>query len=238
MSTASSTTTIDYRRSAWQDALPEAGSVDLAICDPIYDNPDMSYIEAAWEALRPGGSLYIFSDYAGVAQTKLATDAAGFTFQNWLIWGPNDWGGRPSRAWGQKHDDILFYTKPGAIHHFDGQAVAVPKKMTQTAFNPSGRTTKVPNSVWHELGGFSTLAKERVKILGHVARWQKPEKVIERLVLASSRVSDYVWDPFGGVATVATVCAKLGRGCLSTEIDRYVYEAGAKRLKPFLTDAL
>lgn len=222
---------VRYIYSAWQDAQPEPDSVDLVICDPFYEEKNLTYLWSMDSALRPGGSLYVFSDHSGVARTKVFLDGMlTLQFQNWLIWGPNDWGGRSQKRWGQKHDDILFYTKRGAPHYFDGDAVAVPKKMTQQVFNPSGRQTKIPHSVWDDLAGFSTLSSERVKLHGKAAPWQKPERVIERIIQASSKPGDFVYDPFGGVATVPAVCNRLGRDCLSTEMNSDIYAAGCSRL--------
>lgn len=217
----------------WCDYLPDLRTVDLVICDPIYEDPDRSYLWALTQVLRPGGSLYVFADHSGVAQTKVMLDDLKdrVQFQNWIVWGPNDWGGRSRNRWGQKHDDILFYTKRGAAHTFNADAVAVPKKMIQSVFNPSGRKNKIPHSVWNDLAGFSTLSKERVRINGKCAPWQKPERVIERIVLASSNPGDLVLDPFGGVATVPVVCARLDRRCVSTEVLPEVFEAGRRRLE-------
>lgn len=46
---------------------------------------------------------------------------------------------------------------------------------------------------------------------------QKPEKLIAKLVLASSAPGDRVFDPFGGSGTTAAVCKKLGRHYTVTE---------------------
>ena len=223
--------TIWYENRPWQERVwPKA---DLVLFDPIYDDPDLSYLDLT-KNLRAGGSLYAFSDASSVAKLKLALDEnSTLVFQNWIIWGPNDWGGRSKTRWGQKHDDILFYTKKGAPHTFNAEAVSVPKKMTQRIFNPSGRTKKIPNSVWDDLAGFSTTAKERVKLDGHAVPWQKPTKLIERIVKASSPLGGLVLDPFGGVATVPLVCQSLGRSCISTEIDPRVYRVGLDRLETF-----
>ena len=108
--------------------------------------------------------------------------------------------------------------------------VQIPKKMTGQAFNPSGRTTKTPPSVWQDLAGFSTVAKERIRIDGRCVRWQKPERLIERLIIASSDPGDLIVDPFGGVATVPAVCARTDRRCVSCETDPQIHAAGAARL--------
>lgn len=204
--------------------------VDLVICDPIYGSKDLSYISSIEPILRPGGSIYIFGDYARIAETKIEADKH-FRFRNWLIWGPNDWGGRSKTKWPQKHDDILYYVKSGGPVTFSSERVQVAKKMLHPVFNPSGRKTKTPNSVWADLGGFHTTAKERVKMNGKCVRWQKPEKVIERIILASSDEGDLVFDPFGGVATVPVVCSRTRRQFVSYEIDDEVYRIGMKRLE-------
>lgn len=221
---------IDFRHGRWQQVLPTVSEpVDLAICDPIYGDPDRSWIPVVADLLRPGGAIFVFEDASGAAQAKLALDEAGLQFRNWLIW-PNEWGGRPRDRFAQKHDDIFYYTKPGAHHTFNGQAVAVPKVTLSASMNPSGRTTKIPGSVWTDLAGFSTTAKERVRINGKGAEWQKPERLIERLVLAASDPGQLVLDPFGGVATVPAVCARLGRRCISCEADKTRWQAGRDRL--------
>lgn len=222
-----------YLLSAWQDYSWPEKAADLVILDPIYDKIDETIvaIDASAKWLKKGGSLYVFGDSSSVASIKIYLDEVrGWHFQNWLIWGPNDWGGRSSRRFGQKHDDILFYTRNGADHYFDGAAVSVKKKMTQETFNPSGRMFKIPHSVWHDLGGFSTVSLERVKVNGHAVRWQKPQSVIKRIVLASCPQGGMVYDPFAGVATVSAVCKYWNRQCIATENDPEVYEAGLKRL--------
>jgi len=228
---------IEYRNAPWDtlaEEFPE--QADLIICDPIYENEDLSYIETAIQCLRPGGALWVFSDASGVAQTKVELDKH-LKFMNWIIW-ENDWGGRPRNRFGQKHDDILYYTKKGPEPHtFNASAVAIPKKMTNQAFNPSGRTTKIPASVWSDLAGFSTMASERVHLNGHCVRWQKPKKLLERIILSSSNPGDLVLDFFSGVATAPVVCLELDRRCVATEVDKAVYGVGVKRLDQARLDA-
>ena len=103
--------------------------------------------------------------------------------------------------------------------------------MTGASFNPSGRMTKIPTALWDDLAGFSTMANERVQINGHGVRWQKPVKVIERIIRSTSNPGDFVLDFFSGVATVPVVCLELGRTCVATERDPIVHAAGAKRLQ-------
>lgn len=224
---------VDFRHARWQDTLPAlTGRADLVICDPIYEDPDLSYLQAAADCVRPGGALYVFGDCSGIAPTKVALDAMKeLRFENWLVMGPQDWGGRSPRRWGQKHDDLLFYTRRGAPLTFNAQAVGVPKATAGTAFSPSGRDWKIPHSVWSDVSTLSTMSNERVRDdHGRAFRYQKPWRVIERIVLASSNPQDLVVDAFGGVATVPAVCLVNGRRCVSCEADERPYRAGVARL--------
>ena len=63
---------------------------------------------------------------------------------------------------------------------------------------------------------------------GHPA--QKPEKLIERIVLSSSDPSDLV-DPFLGSGKTAVVAGKFGRRCLGIEQSRVYVQMARKRIK-------
>jgi len=59
---------------------------------------------------------------------------------------------------------------------------------------------------------------------------QKPEKLIGRIILASSNENDLVFDPFMGSGTTAVVAKKLGRKYLGFEIEKKYYLLAKKRL--------
>ena len=60
---------------------------------------------------------------------------------------------------------------------------------------------------------------------------QKPEKLIERIVKASSKKGDLVLDPFCGVGTTAAVCKKLKRNFIGFEINEKYIGYANERLK-------
>ena len=60
---------------------------------------------------------------------------------------------------------------------------------------------------------------------------QKPEKLIAKLILASSRQGDFVFDPFLGSGTTAVVARKLGRRFAGIEINRDYCCWGQARLE-------
>ena len=60
---------------------------------------------------------------------------------------------------------------------------------------------------------------------------QKPEKLIERIVTASSSKNDLVLDPFAGTGTTLAVCEKLNRRFIGFEKDSSLVEVANKRLE-------
>ncbi len=59
---------------------------------------------------------------------------------------------------------------------------------------------------------------------------QKPVKLLERLIRASSEPGDVVWEPFGGLCSTAVAAVRAGRGCYSAEINPAYYQAARQRL--------
>lgn len=60
---------------------------------------------------------------------------------------------------------------------------------------------------------------------------QKPLKLIDRIIRASSDPGDVVWEPFGGLCSAALACAKNGRVCYSAEVIPEFYRLATRRLE-------
>jgi hypothetical protein len=84
-------------------------------------------------------------------------------------------------------------------------------------------------NVWREA---PVNGKERVKTGSKSTHLnQKPLRLMELLVEASSEVDDLVWEPFGGLCTGAVAAYKLKRRCLAAEINKRFYKLATERLK-------
>src|SRR5699024_5569986 len=59
---------------------------------------------------------------------------------------------------------------------------------------------------------------------------QKPEKLLERIIKASSNKNDIVFDPFAGSFTTGAVAKRLGRRSVSIDIEPEFYKIGLRRL--------
>ena len=99
-------------------------------------------------------------------------------------------------------------------------------KFGKTKFNTNGKN---PGNVWGDIKQLTYKSKELVsrEALNTI---QKPERLIERLVKASSVKGDLVLDPFAGVGTCPVVCRRLGRRFIGIEQDESFVAATNARL--------
>jgi site-specific DNA-methyltransferase (adenine-specific) len=153
------------------------------------------------------GTLYLHLDYREAHYAKVLLDGifGRDRFLNELVWA-YDYGGKPRRRWPAKHDTILVYVRDPGRYHFDDEAVdrepyMAPGLVTPEKAAPGKRPTDV---WWHTI--VSPTGREKT---GYPT--QKPEAIVRRMVLASTRPGDRVLDPFAGSGTLGAVAAALGR---------------------------
>src|SRR5204862_1674349 len=96
----------------------------------------------------------------------------------------------------------------------------------KTKFNEKGKN---PGDVWGDIKQLTYKSKELVN-RGALHTIQKPERLIERLVLASSNRGDVVLDPFCGVGTTPVVCQRHSRPFIAFEINKEFVELSKQRL--------
>jgi DNA modification methylase len=136
-------------------------------------------------------------------------------------------------AFNRKHDTILVYTK-GDTYTFNVDAVRLPyNPVTVKTFASSPRAGfgkipnlkrgKVPEDWWY----FPVVARLHSERSGYPT--QKPEALLQRIVLASSNPGDLVADFFCGSGTTATVAARHGRRFILSDINfRAVHTSQAR----------
>lgn len=185
--------------------------------------------------LKSSGSLYLHCDPTASHYLKIILDAVfgGEYFQNEIIW-CYEIGARSKKRWGKKHDVILFYSKSSKFT-FNWQEVAVPRKAgthmragidedkREYQEKTDAKTGKVyryyldkgaiPPDWWM---GPQQLNRSDAERLGYPT--QKPLKLLERIVKASSKEKDVVLDPFCGCGTTVTAAEKLNRRWIGIDI--------------------
>jgi len=239
------------------DLLPriDDGSVDLVICDGPYgvtankwdrisniQEFNLRLIGIVAAKLKDGGALYLF----GKPDCVDFIDYRPFlTLRSKIVWY------QPSRLaqgrinYTNNYDIICYFTKGGRPKTYDLDAIRVSQlvelehrlrcervpsvtngKYGKTKFNGDGKN---PGDVWGDIKQLTYKSKELVnrEALNTI---QKPERLIERLVKASSSEGDLVLDPFAGVGTCPVVCRRLGRHFVAIEKDREFVETARRRV--------
>lgn len=149
--------------------------------------------------LKTSGSVYLHCDQKASAYLRILMDGVfgSENFLNCIVW-CYGLGGSSPRYWPRKHDDILWYAKKAGEHYF------APVKIPASSQKMKGKLKKLPD-FW-SIPTINNMAKER---LGYPT--QKPEALLERIIISSSREGDTVLDPFCGSGTTLFVAHKLGR---------------------------
>ncbi len=180
-------------------------------------------LELMHRLLSSDGTLYLHLDWHANAYARLLLDEI-FGSENllneivWVYHGPS-----PIRsAFNRKHDTLLAYTK-SRNYYFNADAVREPyNPNTVKTFESSPKAGfgkvpdlergKVPEDWWY----FPVVARLHTERTGYPT--QKPEALLERIILASSQPGDLVADFFCGSGTTPLVAARLGRKFLASDI--------------------
>lgn len=218
----------------------DEASASVIYADMIYEDKNFEWIRKYWSVLKQGGVFIVQTDYHSVAEVKLFLDAMeNSEFFNWLIY-KQEWGGTPRVGFPQKHDDILIYCKGSKENvYWDKSKIQIPKVTAGTKLDKKGTGLKTPCSVFDDLGNFSTISKERIKNPdGKNIRWQKPEKLMYRLLAPFVRQGDLVVDPFMGTGTTGVVALELGCDFVGIEMDMDVFLIAKERLKKWIPERM
>lgn len=211
--------------------LLEMRRANLIYCDYMYANKDFTWVDLYWFKLVENGVFICQTDNSTIAEIKLKLDSMPNSHFIGIAIYKQDWGGRPKKGFPQKHDYILMYTN-GINYKWYPERIQIPKQMIDKKFNPSGKITKTPCSVWDDLGNFATTSKERVKNKdGKNVRYQKPLKMLNRLFLPFTDVGDLIIDPFMGVASAGLWCKQNKRDYIGIEMNYTIFNLAKERLE-------
>ena len=217
-------------------------TVDVIIADPPYNlgkdygnNKDQKtfdeymnfsriWIKEAHRVLKDSGSIYIFMGVRFISYLfALLEKENKFVFNSWITWHYTQGLGK-TKGFSPRHDDILMFTKTNNYKFFLDE-VRVPQKYYRSVNNMRGAN---PGDVW----AFSHVHYCNANRQPHPT--QKPEALIERMILASSEINDLILDPFSGSGTTLRVCQQLNRDCIGIELNpEYVALTKERLLLPF-----
>lgn len=234
------------------DYLPEK-FVDLLFIDPPYNlNKKFSSVSfrkkslANYEAwleswfrkliplLKPDASVYFCSDW----QTSIAVFNVLNKYlkvRNRITW-EREKGRGSIKNWKNCHEDIWFCTLSDN-YYFNADAVKLKRRVLapyrDENKNPKDWKAETegnyrlthPSNIWTDLTIPFWSMPENTE---HPT--QKPEKLLAKIILASSREGDFVFDPFCGVGTSLVVAKKLNRKFCGIELEKRYALLSLKRL--------
>ena len=171
--------------------------------------------------LKDTGSIYLHCDPTASHYIKMCMDAifGKENFRNEIVWCYTGPGSPYMKQFNRKHDIIFWYNK-GESWVFNKEDIRIPHKQLNTnkrgamitaALTPEERDAylkrgKVPETWWPDFSPVGRIPSERTG-----SPDQKPLKLYERIIKASSNEDDIVLDPFCGCATTIVAAQNLNR---------------------------
>jgi site-specific DNA-methyltransferase (adenine-specific) len=233
--------------------------VDLLIIDPpynltksfrgnIFQERDKATYQKWFESwfipllkiLKPNASVYVCAEwrFSSIVEQIVSEH---LTIRNRITW-EREKGRGANANWKNCSEDIWFATASND-YYFNVDAAKL-KRRVLAPYRDSARKPKD----WQQANGanFRLTHPSNLWTDITVPFWsmpentdhptQKPEKLLAKIILASSRKGDFVLDPFAGSGTTQVVAKKLGRAFCGVEIDKHYCVLTEKRLQLAETD--
>jgi len=239
------------------DRLPSTG-FDLLFADPPYNLTKAFGKEAfrerslgeyeAWldswvslcvPLLKPTASVYICGDWRSSSAIQ-RIGSKYFKLQNRITW-EREKGRGARQNWKNTAEDIWFFTVSDKFT-FNLEAVK-QRRRVMAPYKQNGRPKD-----WDETdqGNYRDTHPSNIWTDITVPFWsmpentdhptQKPEKLLAKIILASTNEGDLILDPFAGSGTTAVAAKKLGRDFVAIESDEQYCLIAQKRLEMAETD--
>lgn len=200
-----------------------------------YSNWFESVIVELLPKLKSNSSLYVCSDWKSSTSIHLVLEKY-FKVRNRITW-EREKGRGANKNWKNNSEDIWFATVSDE-YTFNLDAVKLKRKVIAPYKNTDGtpkdwekseegsfRLT-YPSNIWNDISiPFWSMPENT----DHPT--QKPEKLIAKLILASSNKNDFIFDPFSGSGTTLVAAKKLGRKFSGIEFDKDYSLLSQKRLE-------
>ncbi|MFA5030333.1 MAG: site-specific DNA-methyltransferase [Patescibacteria group bacterium] len=181
----------------------------------------MKWIEACRRVLKPEGTIWISGTYHSIYQCGYALQKNGYKILNDISWfKPNASPNLSGRYFTASHETLLWARKdPDAKHIYNYQL------MKNSAWN--GDFIKRPGKQMRSVWAIGTPKRDE-KIFGKHPT-QKPEELLNRIILASTNKDAKILDPFTGSSTTGVVANRLGRKFVGIDTEKEYLEVSKKR---------
>ena len=225
-------------------------TVDLVFADPPYNigkdfgnNSDkwdsmtkylewcQQWINECIRVLKPNGTFYFMNATQHMPYLDVYVSSK-LKVINRIIWSYDSSGVQAKNKFGSLYEPILMAVKDEKNYKFNYQDIQVEaktgakrklidyRKKIPTPYN----TKKTPGNVWY----FPRVRYLMSEYEDHPS--QKPEALMQRIILASSNIGDTVLDPFAGTFTTCAVAKNNARKTIGIELNEKYFKIGLRRL--------
>ncbi len=194
-----------------------------------YDNFTKKWLRSCRNALKDSGTLWVIGTYHNIYRIGTALQDLDFWILNDVVWVknnpmPNFRGVRFTNA----HETLLWVQKKKGekytFNHHSMKALNDDLQMRSDWYLPICK------------------GQERYRVNGETAHaTQKPEALLYRILMASTKPGDVVLDPFFGTGTTGVVAKKLGRHFIGIEKEKSYVQIAEKRIseaEPLMMECL
>ena len=189
-----------------------------------YDQFTETWMTEAKRILKPEGTIWVIGSYHNIFRVGNIMQNLGYWILNDIIWYksnpmPNFKGTRFTNA----HETIIWASKNhDSKYNFNYQAMKSLNEGIQM------------RSDWH-LPICSGNERLKDKDGNKIHSTQKPEALLYRVLLSSSKKNDIILDPFFGTGTTGAVAKKLGRNFIGIEREVSYINAAKKRIREIIS---
>jgi site-specific DNA-methyltransferase (adenine-specific) len=225
-------------------------SIDLIFVDPPYNigkkfanfhdkwdseeeyvNWSYKWLDECIRTLKPNGTIYVMTSTQAMPYFDIYLRKK-LTILSRIIWHYDSSGVQATKYFGSMYEPILHCVKDKNNYIFNADDIKIAaktgaerklidyRKSVPTPYN----TEKVPGNAWY----FPRVRYRMEEYENHPS--QKPESLLERIILASSHEGSLILDPFAGTFTTAAVAKRLGRQSISIESQAEYLKIGLRRV--------
>lgn len=190
------------------------------------------WIDEAMRILKPNGTMYLMTSTQFMPYVDIYMQE-NFNVLCRIVWSYDSSGVQSKKMYGSLYEPILMVSKSKKSKiTFNSSEIMVEaktgakRKLIDYRKNPPApyNTKKVPGNVWN----FPRVRFRMAEYENHPT--QKPEALLERIILASSNIGEVVFDPFGGSFSTSAVASKLDRKSISIDMNPEYFEIGLRRV--------
>jgi DNA modification methylase len=226
-------------------------SIDLIIADPPY----VGLINKDWDkenvftkdlcidlfrVLKSTGSIYVFCGIGEFSNSLFdfykTLQETNFIYRDIITW-KKQRGMGAKRGWLYTREEILWFvkSKDEYIWNEEFQYSKELRKDSPGGIEKYGSKFKRLTNVWTDIN--ETLYEEgkspRQRGMDRIHPTQKPEKLIERIILAHTKKGDTILDPFSGSGVTGIVCESLERNYILIEEDPDMFLQAKNRIDQY-----